>query len=126
MMDKKSKKTSMKNPAGKRLPSLEKSNSRSVPHETTPQPPLLRNGGHGDSSLVVSLTPTQEGVDHPCSDSPRPEASQSVDPSVGLRAVKAPENTVLESANVVPSESVLSWPLGGVTLHLWRGAIARW
>ena len=46
----------------------------------------------------------REGVDHPRVDSPRPEASQSVDPSVGLRAVKTPENNDLLSANLAPSE----------------------
>ena len=104
-MDKKSKKTSRKKPAGKEPPSLEKSEFRPVIVETTPEPPLLRHGRQGDSTPVNSPAPTQQRVDHPHGDSPGLEAFRSVDPSVGRKGVKNPTNTDLESANVAPSES---------------------
>ena len=104
-MDKKSRKSSTKKPAGKGPPNLEKSEFRPVISNTVPVLPLLRHGRQGDSTSVDPPITTQEGVDHPRGDSPRPEASRLVDPLVGLTVVKTPKNTDLESANVVPGES---------------------
>ena len=65
------------------------------------QIPVISN----TNTLVDPPILTQEGVDHLRGDSPGLEASCTVDLSVGLRLVKTPENTDLESANVAPSES---------------------
>ena len=104
-MDKKSKKTSKKHPAGKEAARSEKSDLRPVIHETTPEPPLLRHGEMENPTSVGSPAPTDPGVDHPCGDSPVKEAIRSVDPSGGHEGVKNPLNTVQDSAKVAPSGS---------------------
>ena len=85
-MDKKSKKTSKKHPAGKEAARSEKSDPRPALHETTPEPPLLRHGEMENPTSVGSPAPTDPGVDHPCGDSPVKETIRSVDPSGGHEA----------------------------------------
>ena len=81
-MDKKSKKTSKKHPAGKEAARSEKSDPRPALHETTPEPPLLRHGEMENPTSVGSPAPTDPGVDHPCGDSPVQEAIRSAERTI--------------------------------------------